>query len=109
MKTRKLLKMLANFMDKDRTSQRDELATIREVLKKLKAKEHKLREKLKADPDDDERREIEDKLSVVHAQRTKGLERVRQIRNNQRAPAATTSDTTPPPPRASDPPENNSS
>lgn len=83
MKTRKLLKKLAHFMERDRPTQSEELAKIREVLEKLKAKEHHLREKREATSDDDERGEVEDKLKVVHAQRIKGLERVREIRRNQ--------------------------
>jgi predicted metal-dependent enzyme (double-stranded beta helix superfamily) len=93
MKTRKLLAKLANFMDKDRNVESDELAAIREVLKKLKTKEHKLREKLEANPDEEERKELQGKLDVVHAQRIKGLERVMEIRDSRKeisAPAAAT-------------------
>lgn len=84
MKTRKLLEKLAHFMDKDRNAQTEELATIREVLKKLKKKEHKLREKLEANPGEEERAELQGKLDVVHAQRIKGLERVKEIRDSRR-------------------------
>lgn len=84
MKTRKLLEKLAHFMDTDRNVQTEELATIREVLKKLKKKEHKLREKLEANPGEEERAELQGKLDVVHAQRIKGLERVKEIRDSRR-------------------------
>ncbi|TVP90806.1 MAG: hypothetical protein EA347_02745 [Thioalkalivibrio sp.] len=87
MKTKKLLARLAQFMNKDRATQREELEHIREVLKKLKKKEQRLREKLDSEPDDEERRELEGKLEVVHAQRTKGLERVKAIRNSRRESA----------------------
>jgi len=93
MKTRKLLAKLANFMDKDRNVQSDELAAIREVLKKLKTKERKLREKLEANTDEEERKELQGKLEVVHAQRIKGLERVMEIRESRKeksAPVAAT-------------------
>jgi predicted nucleic acid-binding Zn-ribbon protein len=88
MKTKKLLEKLANFMDKDRATQSEELLCIRAVLKKLKTKERRLREKLEAAPDEDERRELEGKLQVVHAQRQKGLERVREIRDSRREGSA---------------------
>lgn len=88
MKTKKLLARLADFMNKDRGTQREELEHIREVLKKLKKKEQRLREKLDADPDEEERRELEGKLEVVHAQRTKGLERVKALRENRRGTSA---------------------
>lgn len=90
MKTRKLLAKLAHFMDKDRNVQSEELATIREVLKKLKVKEHKLREKLEADPEEEVRKQLEGKLDVVHAQRIKGLERLKEIRDSRREPVAAT-------------------
>jgi hypothetical protein len=89
MKTKTLLGKLADFMNKDRVAQREELEHIREVLKKLKKKEQKLREKLEASADEEDRREIEGKLEVVHAQRTKGVERVKEIRDSRRG--ATTS------------------
>lgn len=88
MKTKKLLETLANFMNKDRATQSEELLCIRAVLKKLKTKERRLREKLEAAPDEDERREVEGKLQVVHAQRQKGLERVREIRDSRREASA---------------------
>jgi predicted nucleic acid-binding Zn-ribbon protein len=93
MKTKKLLEKLANFMNKDRAAQSEELVCIRAVLKKLKTKERRLREKLDAASDEDERRELEGKLQVVHAQRQKGLERVREIRDSRRE--ASTSDRPP--------------
>lgn len=84
MKTKKLLAKLADFMNKDRVAQREELAHIREVLKKLKKKEQQLHEKLDENPGDEERRELMGKLEVVHAQRVKGVERVKEIRDSRR-------------------------
>ncbi len=84
MKTKKLLAKLTDFMNKDQTTQREELEHIRKVLKKLKKKEQDLREELAAELDDDERRELEGKLDVVHAQRIKGVERVKEIRDRRR-------------------------
>lgn len=80
MKTRKLLARLADFLDADRSAQRDEIKSIRKVLKKLKEKERNLREKFDRETDPDQCAAIADKLDVVHAQRKKGLERVRAIR-----------------------------
>jgi hypothetical protein len=85
MKTHKLLKKLAHFLSQDRSAQRQELKSIREILKKLKLKECHLRDKLELAADADERKEIEGKLEVVHAQRLKGLARVKEIREDQRA------------------------
>jgi len=88
MKTKKLLAKLADFMNKDRVAQREELERIRELLKKLKKKEQQLREKLEADPDEEECRELMGKLDVVHAQRIKGVERVKEIRDSRREASA---------------------
>lgn len=84
MKTKKLLAKLSEFMNQDQAEQREELENIRKVLKKLKKKERDLREQLAAEPDEDERRDLTTKLDVVHAQRSKGLERVKEIRDGRR-------------------------
>jgi hypothetical protein len=81
MKTRKLLARLADFLDADRAAQQAEVESIRKLLKKLKEKERNLRDKLDRETDPDEREAIAAKLDVVHAQRRKGLDRVRAIRN----------------------------
>ena len=83
MKTRRLLEKLGHFLGQDKASQRQEMKSIREVLKKLKDKEKHLREELEKDLDHDERHEIQTKLHVVHAQRLKGLDRVKELRAEQ--------------------------
>ena len=83
MKTRLLLEKLGHFLGQDKVSQRQEMKSIREVLKKLKNKEKHLREELDKDLDHDERHEIQTKLRVVHAQRLKGLDRVKELRAEQ--------------------------
>jgi CHAD domain-containing protein len=83
MKTRTLLEKLGHFLGEDKASQRQEMKSIREVLKKLKDKEKHLREELDKDLDSDERHEIQTKLDVVHAQRLKGLDRVKELRAEQ--------------------------
>lgn len=83
MKTRTLLEKLGHFLGQDKASQHEEMKSIREVLKKLKDKEKRLREELDKDLDQDERREVQAKLDVVHAQRLKGLDRVKELRAEQ--------------------------
>ena len=83
MKTRTLLEKLGHFLGEDKASQHQEMKSIREVLKKLKDKEKHLREELDKDLDSDERHEIQTKLDVVHAQRLKGLDRVKELRAEQ--------------------------
>lgn len=80
MKTTKLLEKLSRFLDSDGAGQRAEIASIRKILKKLKAKEKHLRETLEDEADPELRAELQARLDVVHAQRTKGVARVRDLR-----------------------------
>lgn len=89
MKTRTLLEKLGHFLGENKASQREEIKSIREVLKKLKNKEKHLRDELEKDLDEDERHEIQTKLNVVHAQRLKGLDRVKELRAEQSAKGKT--------------------
>jgi hypothetical protein len=82
MKTRTLLEKLGRFLGEDKDSQREEIESIREVLKKLKQKEKHLREELEEQLDHDTRREVQTKLDVVRAQRLKGLDRVKELRDD---------------------------
>ncbi|AHE98019.1 hypothetical protein [Thioalkalivibrio paradoxus] len=95
MKTRKLLERLGRFLDKDRAEQHAELESIQEILQKLEKKEARLRGKLEEESDPDEQQEITTKLEVVHAQRLKGLERVRQLRDNAQSAARGAEDSAP--------------
>ncbi|SEP98727.1 hypothetical protein SAMN05421693_11336 [Ectothiorhodospira magna] len=80
MKTKRLLARLAGFLSADQTAQREELKSIRKVLKKLKAKERDLNARLEQTPPGDEYEEIAQKLQVIYAQRRKGVERVRALK-----------------------------
>lgn len=80
MATKKLLAKLGRFLDADRASQRQEIESIRKVLKKLKHKERDLREKLPKTPEGEEREDIAAKLEVIYAQRRKGVDRVKELR-----------------------------
>lgn len=84
MKTRNLLSRLTHFLDADTKTQQKEIKSIRELLKKLKQKERDLKEKLEKRPDREDADEIRIKLDVIYAQRMKGLERVRQIKEDRK-------------------------
>ncbi|MCG5512679.1 hypothetical protein [Ectothiorhodospira shaposhnikovii] len=87
MKTKKLLARLAGFLSADQTAQREELKSIRKVLKKLKAKERDLTARLEQTPPGDEHEEIAQKLQVIYAQRRKGVERVRELKGRTQNPS----------------------
>lgn len=86
MKTRRLLARLADFLDADRAAQQAEIESIRKVLNKLKQKERILQDKLDRETDPDQREAIAARLDVVHAQRRKGLGRVKAIRKGTEPP-----------------------
>lgn len=81
MKTHKLLRKLSRFLHAKKSARRHEIKKIREVLGQLKEKEQQLQEKLSAATEMDERNDLEEKLKVVHAQRLKGVERMRELRS----------------------------
>lgn len=80
MKTATLLERLSRFLDSEGAEQRAEIESIRKVLKKLKTKEEHLREVLEDESDPELRADLQTRLDVVHAQRTKGVARVRELR-----------------------------
>jgi len=83
MKTKNLLSRLTRFLDADTKTQQKEIKSIRELLKKLKQKERDLKEKLDKRPDREDADDIRIKLDVIYAQRLKGLDRVRQIKEER--------------------------
>jgi len=80
MKTKNLLSRLTRYLDADTKTQQKEIKSIRELLKKLKQKERDLKEKLDKHPEREDADDIRIKLEVIYAQRLKGLERVKQIK-----------------------------
>lgn len=80
MKIKKLMERLTRFLDADTKTQTDEIRSIRKVLKALKEKERKLREKLERGVEAEAAEELQIKLDVIYAQRRKGLERVQALR-----------------------------
>jgi hypothetical protein len=80
MKIRRLLRILGPLLDPDRVRQRQEMRSIRAVLKKLRAKERNLQTRRLAAGEDMERQDLADKLDVVRAQRVKGVARLQELR-----------------------------
>lgn len=79
MKTKKLLKRLTTFLNRDQHLAAQELRSLREILHKLKEKEQKYARLFEAEDDPNERAHLATKRDVVHAQRIKGIERVRTL------------------------------
>ena len=87
MKTKHLLDKLTKFLDADRRAQLAQVYSIEEVLDKLEKKEEKLRSKLEAEPDPDERERLEMKLAVCQAQCKKGVQIIEDLLGRKDEPA----------------------
>lgn len=83
MKLNKLLEKLEKFLSADRGEQAAERKKVRELLRKLKDKEKSLRKELEDTPHGDERESLNTRLEVVHAQRKKGVERIKALRKKK--------------------------
>ncbi len=80
MKTPKLIKKAREYLDASRSKQRKEAKCIKELLKKLKKKEHALKDKLEKEKDPKKREHIEKNLQVIFAQRRKGITILKELK-----------------------------
>ena len=70
---KKLLEKLRTFFDQDAQEREDHLEDLKQVLKKLKKKKKQLKEECKAETDEERKHLICKEVSILHAQRKKGL------------------------------------
>jgi hypothetical protein len=87
MKVKKMLSRLMDYFNADRHQQIADLKSIRKVLRKLKQKERELKSKLSDARNDEQREALKTKLDVIYAQRTKGMQMVRELRAQLRSGA----------------------
>jgi predicted negative regulator of RcsB-dependent stress response len=81
MHRKKLLHRLKKFFDmdaRDRAQRKDEL---NDLLSRLKQKESELKVELEAEQDESLKSVIAQKIDVVHTQRTKGIEMLMELRD----------------------------
>lgn len=83
MKLKKLLEKVERFLSADRDTQAAERRSVRELLQKLKDKERSLRKQLDEAGDSEARDSLKTRLAVVHAQRKKGVDRIRALRKKK--------------------------
>ena len=79
MKTKRLLEKLALYLNADRRALLAERDSLKKVLKKLKKKERRLKEKLAAETDAERIRKIERNLKIIYVQRRKGVKLLRDL------------------------------
>lgn len=77
---KKLLQKLQKFFDADQREKEQHSKDIKRILKKLKEKERKLKEKMKAEDDMDKLAELQQELDIIYAQRMKGIKIVKEIK-----------------------------
>lgn len=80
MKAPKLLKIVNRFLSANKNKQSEHTKCFKDVLKKLKKKEIDLKDKLKKESNEKNRKQIKKELAIVHAQRRKGIEAIKKLK-----------------------------
>lgn len=80
MKAKKLLKTLNELTGLGENAGKKEIKKLHKVLRALKEKQEKLRERLEQSEDEHEQRKITQQLEVIKRQREKGVEVYRQLK-----------------------------
>lgn len=88
MKTKKLIQRLKALFDRGVAENREAQNALREVLEQLKKKERKLQAELEHAQDPKRRTELERKIALVHSQRSKGLQLLKQQAKADAPPAS---------------------
>lgn len=81
MKTNDLLKTIKNFIDTDRREQITKYESLKRLMKKLKTKQNILKEKVKNETDIKSKKNLEEKMRVLKAQRKKGLKLLKELKS----------------------------
>jgi len=80
MKVKKMLGRLMDYFNADKHQQLADLKSIRKVLRKLKQKERELKSAFKEAKNAEQKEAVQNKLDVIYAQRTKGMQVVKALR-----------------------------
>ena len=78
---KKLLQKLAEYFDMDARTRSQRKGEINRLLSRLKKKEHELKKKLKRETSRTKRRVLEQKIDLVHRQRKKGHDLIKELRS----------------------------
>lgn len=79
MKQEKLLDKLKIFFDSDTRERAKQKSDIKDILKKLKKRERKLKEKLEAENNAGKRKRFQQEIDVIYAQRKKGIKLIKEL------------------------------
>ncbi len=81
MKTNDLLRTIKNFIDTDKREQITKYESLKRLMKKLKTKQNILKEKVKSETDLNAKKNLEEKMKVLKAQRKKGLKLLKELKS----------------------------
>ena len=81
MKLNKLLERLTELTDADRSEQLKQYKQIKKTLKQLRSKQKELEQETASEEDSDRCKELEEKLKIVSAQRRKGLDLLKELKD----------------------------
>ncbi len=79
MPTNKLLEAIGDFFDASKKKQRKQKKNLKIILAQLKKQSKILRKKISDESDGKKRKRLQRDLSTVHAQRKKGLKRLKSL------------------------------
>jgi len=80
MKTPKLIRKAGELLSAKKSKQRKQRVCLKEILHKLKARKHKLQDKLKSESNREQREQIRKDLAIIQAQRKKGLKTLKDLK-----------------------------
>ncbi len=83
MKLKRMLEKVEAFLSARERERRAERDAMHKILKKLKKKEQELRAEAEAESDEKLRASLRAKCTVVHAQRKKGIEVLKETRKKK--------------------------
>lgn len=83
MKAKKLLERVRHFLDADTQTQLEQIKSIRNILKQLKKKERELQDELSHEQESELQEALQNKLDVIYAQRKKGLDQIKHLKEDQ--------------------------
>lgn len=84
MKFKKLMKIAESYFDSDERDRKERKKHLKQVLRNLSDYEKKVRIRLRGDLTAEETLRLEKRLALVHAQRTKGLGLLKELKEQSK-------------------------
>ena len=82
--SKKLLRKLKRILSAEHRAQAEKYSSLKKVLKSLRAEKVRLAAKLEETSDEQERNEITSRLKVISVQRQKGLNLLKDLKNQRK-------------------------